>query len=99
LARLDLVERRKSKRTALARYNVAMLIDLNSPEFIQALQRAGDELGLADYYRPCVRPLFTMPTSQWPLCCGGSCEPCSQLLVVVADRVCNLLGVDRDHLP
>ncbi|HVF17734.1 MAG TPA: hypothetical protein VNA21_12510 [Steroidobacteraceae bacterium] len=76
-----------------------MLVNLDSPEFALALQRAGEELGLADYYRPCVRPLFTMPSAQWPLCCAGSCEPCAQLLVAVAERVCNLLGLDRDSLP
>jgi hypothetical protein len=76
-----------------------VLVNLDSPEFALALQRAGEELGLADYYRPCVRPLFTMPSTQWPLCCAGSCEPCAQLLVAVAERVCNLLGLDRDSLP
>jgi hypothetical protein len=76
-----------------------MLVDLSSPDFVRALDRAGTELGLADYYRPCVRPLFTMPPTQWPLCCAGSCEPCAQLLVAVADRVCELLGIDRHALP
>ena len=76
-----------------------MLVNLDSPEFALALQLASEELGLADYYRPCVRPLFTMPSTQWPLCCAGSCEPCAQLLVAVAERVCNLLGLDRDSLP
>jgi hypothetical protein len=76
-----------------------MLVDLDSPEFQRALTRAGEELGLADYYRACVRPLFAMPTTQWPLCCAGSCEPCAQLLVAVADRVCELLCVDRHALP
>ena len=76
-----------------------MLVDIDSPEFAAALERAGEELGLADYYRACVRPLFRMPVSQWPLCCGGGCEPCAQTLVAVADRVCGLLQVDRNALP
>ena len=61
------------------------------PEFAAALARAGDELGLQEYYRSSVRPLFGMPRSQWPVCCGGGCEPCAQTLVAVAERVCELL--------
>ena len=76
-----------------------MLVDPDSPEFALALDRAGEELGLADYYRACVRPLFRMPATQWPLCCGGSCEPCAQVLVAVADRVCVLMGISRERLP
>ena len=57
-----------------------------------ALEKASDELGLASYYRDCVRPLLAQPREQWPTCCGGACEPCSQLLVLVADRVQTLLG-------
>jgi hypothetical protein len=57
-----------------------------------ALARASDELGLESYYRDCVRPLLTQPREQWPTCCGGTCEPCSQILVLVADRVEALLG-------
>ena len=70
------------------------MIDKNTPEFTAALNQAGDELGLQVYYRDCVRPLFSMPTSQWPTCCGGGCEPCAQLLVAVAMRVRELLGVN-----
>jgi hypothetical protein len=65
-----------------------------SPEFAAALAQASDELGLQDYYRDCVRPLFSMPMSQWPMCCGGGCEPCAQTLVAVASRACELLGID-----
>ncbi len=57
-----------------------------------ALAKASDELGLASYYRDCVRPLLNQPREQWPMCCGGTCEPCSQILVLVADRVQTLLG-------
>lgn len=57
-----------------------------------ALEQASDELGLESYYRDCVRPLLAQPREQWPTCCGGSCEPCSQLLVRVADRVQSLLA-------
>jgi hypothetical protein len=57
-----------------------------------ALTRASDELGLETYYRDCVRPLLGQPREQWPTCCGGTCEPCSQILVLVADRVQALLN-------
>ncbi|MDB4934400.1 MAG: hypothetical protein JWP87_1372 [Labilithrix sp.] len=57
-----------------------------------ALEKASDELGLESYYRDCVRPLLGQPREQWPTCCGGTCEPCSQILVLVADRVQTLLG-------
>lgn len=57
-----------------------------------ALTKASDELGLESYYRDCVRPLLGQPREQWPTCCGGTCEPCSQILVLVADRVQTLLG-------
>jgi hypothetical protein len=57
-----------------------------------ALEKASDELGLESYYRDCVRPLLGQPRDQWPTCCGGTCEPCSQILVLVADRVSTLLG-------
>jgi hypothetical protein len=60
----------------------------------EALGRASDEIGLQAYYRDCVRPLLTMPRTQWPTCCGGACEPCNQRLVLVADRVLTLLGRD-----
>ncbi len=58
----------------------------------EALARASDELGLAIYYRDNVRPLLRQPREQWPTCCGGSCEPCTQLLVLVADRTLALLA-------
>jgi len=60
-----------------------------------ALERASDELGLASYYRDCVRPLLAQPREQWPICCGGGCEPCSQILVLVADRVETILEEER----
>jgi hypothetical protein len=75
------------------------VIDTRSEEFTRALAQAGNEQGLQDYYLPCVRPLFNMPMSQWPLCCGSRCEPCSQTLVTVAGRVCELLGIDSNALP
>jgi hypothetical protein len=56
-----------------------------------ALERASDELGLASYYRDCVRPLLVQPREQWPSCCGRGCEPCSQILVLVAERTLALL--------
>ena len=57
-----------------------------------ALHAASDEIGLATYYRDCVRPLLRQPREQWPRCCGGGCEPCNQILVMVAERVEELLG-------
>jgi len=75
------------------------MIDTHSDTFNAALHQASSEQGMADYYEPCVRPLFTMPMSQWPMCCGGSCEPCAQTLVTVALRMCELLNINPDHLP
>jgi len=69
------------------------MISTGTPQFAAALEQASDEAGLQDYYRSSVRPLLTMPRSQWPTCCGGGCEPCAQTLIAVADRVCELLGV------
>lgn len=56
-----------------------------------ALVKASEELGLQEYYRDMVRPLLSMPRTQWPSCCGGGCEPCAQTLVAVAERVLALL--------
>jgi len=60
--------------------------------FEAALARASDELRLAEWYRDCVRPLFNMPRTQWPRCCGRGCEPCAEQLIEVAQRVEQLLG-------
>lgn len=68
------------------------MIDPASAEFAAALARASNEIGLQDYYRDCVRPLFSMPMSQWPECCAGGCEPCAQTLVAVARRMQELLA-------
>ncbi len=57
-----------------------------------ALEQASDELGLAPWYRDCVRPLLRQPREGWPRCCGGACEPCNQLLVNVAERALVLLA-------
>lgn len=65
-----------------------------TPELEAALDRAGDEIGLQAYYRDCVRPLFGMAPAQWPRCCGRGCEPCTDTLIAVAERVYELLGVD-----
>jgi len=73
-------------------------IDKTSREFSDALAQASSESGLQDYYRDCVRPLLSMPMTQWPTCCGGGCEPCAQILVAVALRVCELLHVDAQQL-
>jgi hypothetical protein len=74
------------------------MIDISSAEFTTALEQASSEYGLQDYYQPCVRPLFAMPMSQWPLCCGGRCEPCAQSLITVALRICELLQIDESQL-
>lgn len=63
-----------------------------SSGFEAALARASEELELADYYRDCVRPLFNMPRTQWPRCCGRGCEPCADQLIGVAERVIALLS-------
>jgi hypothetical protein len=60
--------------------------------FEAALTRASEEHKLAEYYRDCVRPLFNMPESQWPRCCGRGCEPCAEQLIDVARRVIALLS-------
>lgn len=63
-----------------------------SPELEAALTQASDEIGLAEWYRDCVRPLLNMPPTQWPRCCGRGCEPCADTLIAVAERVHELLG-------
>jgi hypothetical protein len=63
------------------------------PQLNDALGKASEEVGLQSYYRDCVRPLFGMPTTQWPRCCGRGCEPCSETLIAVAERVYELLGM------
>jgi hypothetical protein len=63
-----------------------------TPEGEAALTRACDEQGLQLEYRDCVRPLLTMPETQWPRCCGRGCEPCADTLVVIARRVRELLA-------
>lgn len=73
-------------------------LDTHTPDFNAALMQASAENGLADYYRDCVRPLFAMPMTQWPMCCGGGCEPCAQTLIKVAVRVCDLLDIDPQSL-
>ena len=60
-----------------------------------ALEQASNELGLEEWYRDCVRTLLRDGPDSYPRCCGGGCEPCSQLLVQVAERVLELLGRDR----
>jgi hypothetical protein len=74
------------------------MVDTHSSEFRAALEQASSELGLPEYYSGCVRPLFSMPVSQWPMCCGGGCDPCAQTLISVADRVCILLGINAQAL-
>jgi hypothetical protein len=65
---------------------------VRDPAFEAALAKACDELALAEWYRDCVRPLFQMPETQWPRCCGRGCEPCAEQLVAVARRIQELLG-------
>jgi hypothetical protein len=69
-------------------------VSLRTPVFEAALAQASDELDLQEYYRDCVRPLFTMPKTQWPRCCGRGCEPCAETLIAVATRVYELLAKD-----
>jgi hypothetical protein len=58
-----------------------------------ALHAASEEHGLETWYRDCVRPLLYQPEEQWPGCCGSNCEPCAQLLVTVARRTLEKLGL------
>ena len=64
-----------------------------TPEVEHALATASDEVGLADYYRDCVRPLLGTPSTSWPRCCGGRCEPCAETLCAVARQVHSVLGI------
>lgn len=69
--------------------------DGRNPQLEAALIQASEEHRLAEWYRDCVRPLFNMPRSQWPRCCGRGCEPCAETLIEVATRVEELLGITR----
>lgn len=62
------------------------------PAFEGALTQACEEMGLQEWYRSCVKPLLNQPREQWPTCCGGVCEPCNQRLVMVAERVQELVS-------
>lgn len=72
---------------------------MSDPRVDAALKQASDELGLQEWYRDCVRPLLRTGPSGYPRCCGGGCEPCNQTLVLVADRVLELLAVDKLEEP
>ena len=64
----------------------------------RALAESAAEGGLPEYYRDCVRPLLRMPVTQWPRCCNGGCDPCSETLRAVAAATLARLGrsvVDR----
>jgi hypothetical protein len=61
----------------------------------EALSRASAELGLAEVYRPCVKPLLRAPEGRWPRCCGSQCEPCIATLCRVAARTLELVGTPR----
>lgn len=69
-------------------------VDLMQSDVDAALEQASAELGLASYYRDCVKPVLTAPRERWPGCCGGGCEPCNELLIRVAERTLALLGRD-----
>lgn len=68
---------------------------MTQAEVDQALDLASEEMGLDEWYRACVRPLLRTGPDGYPRCCGGGCEPCSELLVRVADRTLALLGVEK----
>ncbi len=57
----------------------------------EALAKASDENGLAEYYRDCVRPLLR-DRDRWPRCCGSNCEPCAEQLIRVAQRTIELMS-------
>lgn len=67
--------------------------DCRDPAFEAALEQASEEHRLAEWYRDCVRPICKMPRAQWPRCCGRGCEPCTDQLVAVAERIEELLGL------
>ena len=70
-----------------------------TPEAVSAaLAQASEENGLQEWYRVCVRPLLRMPESDWPRCCGSSCEPCSEQLKRVARRTLALLEADAESV-
>jgi hypothetical protein len=56
----------------------------------EALAQAARENALDDGYVDCVRPLLRDGPERWPRCCGGSCEPCSEVLIRVATRTLQL---------
>ena len=62
------------------------------PDLDAAIAQASQELGLEAWYRDFVRPLVQSSPEEWPRCCGGGCEPCSELLVRVAQRARAILG-------
>ena len=68
---------------------------MDSPRLEECLARASEENGLATYYQDCVKPLLRVPESGWPRCCGGSCEPCSEVLKRVARRTLELLAEEE----
>ncbi len=68
---------------------------MGDPAVDAALKQASDELGLEEWYRDCVRPLLRDGPNSYPRCCGGGCEPCSQILIQVAERTLELLGREK----
>lgn len=68
---------------------------MTDEEIRAALDKASDEMGLDEGYRACVRPLLRTGPDGYPPCCGGGCDPCSELLNRVADRTLLLLGVEK----
>ncbi|MBX3187329.1 MAG: hypothetical protein KF819_09955 [Labilithrix sp.] len=72
---------------------------MGDPAVDAALKQASEELGLEAWYRDCVRPLMRSGPDGYPSCCGGGCEPCSQILIQVAERALELLGRDRVEDP
>jgi hypothetical protein len=68
-----------------------------TPELEACLARASDEVGLAEHYRDCVRPLLGVRPAGWPRCCGGTCEPCAETLIAVAKRVHAMLSLAIDQ--
>jgi hypothetical protein len=62
----------------------------------EALAAAASEHRLSECYVSIARPLVVNPNAPRPQCCGGTCEPCAELLNRVADRALELLAVS-DH--
>ena len=61
----------------------------------EPIDRALRENGLNVAYRPDVESLIRLPRSEWPVCCGGFCEPCALALGRAAERAIALAAEEK----